>query len=198
MLRRDVFSCSRLGGGNYRRAPQWRSSSICAECAIGQLSRAHPDQSGVWSISTIERIVASIDTDEARTALASWNDKVEAKRIAAAAHAERTRPYWDRIHERREIIEWVRAQASVDGMDEATCRTVAAGIKNGEAGHENTGTLRDEADGVLRWERTMREQVIDYIVDATPVRYHDRIDPDTRDALIDGIRAGAHRPDPKG
>lgn len=192
MLRRDTFSCSRKNGGNYRRPPQWRSSSICADCAISQLAHHTPDQPGEWSTSTLRGIVASIDTDEAREAVAGWDAKVEEKRLASEAHEERARPYWGRVHERREVIEWIRAQGEADGMDLRTCNVLAGAIKSGDAGHESTG-ITYAPDGSTTWERTMREQILDYL----PIAERYGIDETTRAALIDGIRAGAHRPDSK-
>lgn len=191
--RREVFSCSRKTGGNYRIAQSWRSSSICGECAIHRLTHATPDHGARgWMVPTLRDIVASIDSDEARETLVAYDAKVAEHQASKEAEETRMRPYWDRIGERHEAFTWIRAQQDADGMDEDTCRALAFGIKRGEAGNERTG-MSLGPNGTSTWERTMRQQVIDYLTSPE----HGHLDAATRTVLADGIRDGLHRPDPK-
>lgn len=197
--RRNVFDCSRMTGGNYRTAQRSYSSSICAECAVDLLSTADPDHGASgWSVATLRMICNALleQTDPAdprvdlvRNALATYAEKVAAKDRRRAEEDERMRPYRDRIAERAEARAWIMAQQHVDGLDERTCRNLSYGVKNGKAGHERTG-YAIEADGTWTWARTMRQQVIDYINDPA----NDEYDTATRQALVEGIRDGRHRP----
>ena len=199
MRRRNVFDCSRKTGGNYRTPQRMYGSSVCAECAVTLLTNASPEHGARgWSVSTLRAICTSLveqtnpadpRADLVRDALASYAKKVAEKEASAAAEEERMRPYWDRIAERNEIREWVTAQQHVDGMDERTCRNIGFDIKNGKAGNERTGWTIAK-DGSMTYERTMRQQVIDYITNPADETY----DAATRAALIDGIRDGLHRP----
>lgn len=191
--RRDVYSCSRRTGGTYQTPARMYSSSVCAECAIDLLAHATPDHGALgWSVNTLRAIVVSIHSltgsDEARAAVATYDAKVAEKQERIDAEAERMKPYRDRIAERAEIRDWLFAQQHVDGLDERTCRNLAYGVKNGKAGHERTGWIHTTTPWT--WERTMRQQVIDFITD--PV--NDEYDAATRQALVEGISEGRHRP----
>lgn len=101
--RRDVFSTTRLAGGTYRRPPRWYNSSICGPCATGFIAKGAPSSSVTgadkFSLSDLARIVAAIDSDDARTATAcyaakvarrsaeyqEWQQRVAAERVAEAA-----------------------------------------------------------------------------------------------------------------
>jgi hypothetical protein len=197
--RRNVFDCSRKAGGNHRRPQQTYSSSICAACAVSLLSTADPDHGASgWSVASLRSICTALleqtnpddpRADLVRNALTSYAEKVAAKERRRAAGEERMRPYRDRIAERAEARDWIMAQQHVDGMDERTCRNLSYGVKNGKAGHERTG-YAIEADGTWTWARTMRQQVVDFINDPA----NDEYDAATRQALVEGIRDGLHRP----
>lgn len=77
MRRRDVFSVGRSGGGTYRRGGRNYSSSICAGCALGLLAWAGGSSGSVsrFDRHDLERIVASLGTDEAAEVLTAYRER---------------------------------------------------------------------------------------------------------------------------
>lgn len=79
MRRREVYSISRSGGGNYRRGGRDYRSSICAECAIEHVRTlgAHGGASSSrFSGIGLVRIVESLDTPEAVQVAAEYRARV--------------------------------------------------------------------------------------------------------------------------
>lgn len=78
MKRRDVFSIGRSGGSTYRRGGRHYSSNICGECATSLLAYASPHAGGStsrFSNSGLERIVASLGTEEAAEVFTAYRER---------------------------------------------------------------------------------------------------------------------------
>lgn len=192
MRRREVFSCQRKGGGNYRTAPRLRSSSVCGECATDLLATASVHQtSGGWDLSGIRGIVATLDTDAARAAMARMETLRTEDAARRSADDAKMRPYYERAAERRQITDWVRTQATNPAMDATTCQVLASDLKRGLAGTENTGFGYD-THGNPTWPITMREQVTAYLTSPGEFTADLGLDQPTIDALVTGITAGHH------
>lgn len=190
MMRREVFSCSRRGGGSYKRAPRWNSSSICAECAVGLLRNASVDHDpSNWDAQHLAHIVASIDTDEAREVTASWEAKREAKKAASRAHDEQMKPHRERTRERDAIRSFVSAKSRTEGPHRETYRVVSGDLTRTTVASPNIGWTI-EKDGTSTWPKTIRDQIADYIdAEAEATEY---LDVETLRALAADIRAGKH------
>lgn len=195
--RRDVFSCPRSNGGNYRSAPRRRSSSVCGDCATGLLATANAYQtSGGWDLSSIHRIVETIDTDQARAAVARFEDLKAEKETKSKADEARMRPYIERVREREEILTWIRGKAATTATDikALTCRVVAHEVDRSGAASTNAG-LTYAPDGTMTFTKTMREQVVEFLttIDPSDLSFAN-LDQPTIDALAAEINAGAHVP----
>jgi hypothetical protein len=76
-LRREVFSCSRKGGGSYNRAQRHYSSSICAACALRLLPGANPGSltTSSWDNHGLAAIVVSLGTEEAAEVYTAYRER---------------------------------------------------------------------------------------------------------------------------
>jgi hypothetical protein len=59
--RREVYAAQRKGGGNYRRAGRWYSTSLCGECAVYLLEFMTPGHQLVsrLGVSGVKAIAAA-------------------------------------------------------------------------------------------------------------------------------------------
>ena len=66
LRRRETFTASRFGGGNYRRPGRFYSSQLCLECAEGLLARIQPGHLTVsrWSNTSILQTVTALKEDK--------------------------------------------------------------------------------------------------------------------------------------
>lgn len=99
--RADTQLCSQLHGGDYRTAPRWGRSWICAACALDLIRCAvdgthHTDQIDRWSVSSLQRFVGarvmptSIPPTKTHHDLAAWLNGLRMFRAVAESAKSNT------------------------------------------------------------------------------------------------------------
>lgn len=91
LLRREVFSIQKQGGGSYKRRSRWYRSSICGQCAVALLAyagtHAGASQHGFGASSLLD-IVEVVDP-EAAARYRARRDEARAAEEARRAEARR-------------------------------------------------------------------------------------------------------------